>query len=270
MGNILRENDLSAFEKYRLKSVTGKSFNVANLMDKAFAIDFMRNLASSIGAPTERTAASIFIKRYAFIAVISLFAMTTGNKKMNLSLDNIEMEEAKRGIDWLPMISLKNPSIEEWNGQDRDEWRKGVYRDLFANNIYPIIEHFEKTFKVSKLILWENIAVYLFWLYETELSDNENPNVASDFYFLIKEAEGKLFGKYNLNPIHKYYSEKASQVEIRMRKTCCFTYQLGTKRCKTCPCTRNAEDGVCYDGESFCGVASRLDNINDIQQNEYL
>jgi ferric iron reductase protein FhuF len=269
MGNILTENDLSFLQKYRLKSETGQSFNVARLMNTSFALDFMSNLAYSIGSPSERAAASIFIKRYAFIAVISLFAMTTANKKLNLSLENIEMDEAERGKDWLPMISLKDPSIEEWNGRDRDEWRKGVYRDLFANNIYPIIEHFEKTFKVSRLILWENIAVYLFWLYETELSDNENPNAASDFNFLIKEAEGNLFGKYNLNPIHKYYSEKASQDEIRMRKTCCFTYQLGTKRCKTCPCTHNAGDGVCYAGESFCGAASR-DNINDIQQNEYL
>jgi ferric iron reductase protein FhuF len=254
MGNILAENDLSLLQKYRLQLETGLSFNVAKLLDTSFAFDFMRNLAYSIGSPSERAAASIFIKRYAFIAVISLFAMTTANKKLNLSLDNIEMEEAERGKDWLPMISLKDPSIEEWNGEDRNEWRKGVYRDLFAHNIYPIIEHFEKTFKVSKLILWENIAVYLFWLYETELNEIENPNVQSDFKFLIKEAEGNLFGNYHLNPIQKYYSVKHSQDEIRMRKTCCFTYQLGTKRCKTCPCTHIAKDGVCYDGESFCGA----------------
>jgi ferric iron reductase protein FhuF len=258
MGNILKENDLSFLQKYRLKSEMGKSFNVASLLDKAFAIDFMKKLSYLIGAPSERTAASIFIKRYAFIAVISLFAMTASNKKLNLSLDNIEMEEAERGKDWLPMISLKNSSTEEWNGVDRDEWRKGVYRDLFAHNIYPIIEHFEKTFKVSKLILWENIAVYLFWLYEKELSDNENPNVQNDFNFLIKEAEGNLFGKYHLNPIQKYFSEKIAQDEVRMRKTCCFTYQLGTKRCKTCPCSHIAKDGVCYNEESFCGAVRSI------------
>lgn len=254
MGNILKENDLSVLQKYRLKLETGKSFTVASLMDKAFAVDFMKKLAISIGSPSEKTAASIFIKRYAFIAVISLFAMTTANKKLNLSLDNIEMEEAERGTDWLPMISLKNPSIEEWDGFDRDEWRKGVYRDLFANNIYPLIEHFEKTFKVSKLILWENIAVYLFWLYETELKDSEYPNAQNDLNFLVKDAEGNLFGQYNLNPIQKYYSQKKSQDEIRIRKTCCFTYQLGSKRCKTCPCTYNTSNGVCVNGESVCGA----------------
>lgn len=254
MGNTLTKNDLSSLQKYRFKPLTGKSFNVANLMDKAFAIDFMKKLALSIGSPSEKAAASIFIKRYAFIAVISLFTMTTTNKKFNLSLDNIEMEEAERGTDWLPLISLKNPSIEDWNGQDRDEWRKSVYRDLFAHNIYPLIEHFEKTFKISKLILWENIAVYLFWLYETELKESEYQNVRSDFNYLIQEAEGNLFGDYHLNPIRRYYSKKNSEDEIRMRKTCCFTYQLGSKRCKTCPCTYNTNNGVCFDGESICGA----------------
>jgi ferric iron reductase protein FhuF len=254
MGNILKENDLSVLKKYRLTSETGRSFNVANLMDKSFALEFMRNLAYSIDSPSEKAAASIFIKRYAFIAVISLFAMTTANKKLDISLCNIEMEEAERGKDWLPMISLKNPSIEQWNGEDREEWRKGVYRDLFANNIYPLVEHFEKIFKVSKLILWENIAVYLFWLYETELKENKNPNVLNDFRFLTTEAEGNLFGNYHLNPIQKYYSEKNSPDEIRLRKTCCFTYQLGSKRCKTCPCTHITNDGVCFDGESICGA----------------
>lgn len=258
MGNTLKENDLSALHKYRLSSDTGKSFNVANLLDKRFVTDFMKNLAFSIAAPSERTAASIFIKRYAFIAVISLFAMSTSNKKMNLSLENIEMEEPERGKDWLPMISLKDSSIEEWNGKDRNEWRKGICRDLFANNLYPLIEYFEKTFKVSKLILWENIAVYLFWLYEAELKDSENPNVQDDFHFLIMEAEGNLFGRYNLNPIQKYYSEKNSIDEVRIRKTCCFTYQLGSKRCKTCPCTHITKDGVCYDGESFCGAVRSI------------
>jgi ferric iron reductase protein FhuF len=258
MANILKENDLSVLEKYRLTSETGRSFNVASLMDKSFALEFMRKLAYSIGSPSERAAASIFIKRYAFIAVISLFAMTTANKKLNLAIDNIEMEEAESGKEWLPMISLKDTSYQEWNGEDRDEWRKSIYRDLFADNIYLLVERFEKTFKVSKLILWENIAVYLFWLYETELKELNNPNVHSDFDFLIKEAEGNLFGDYHLNPIQKYYSVKPSQDEIRMRKTCCFTYQLGSKRCKTCPCTHITNDGVCFDGESICGAVQRI------------
>lgn len=261
MVNTLKKKDLTILEKYRLRTELAQPFNVADLMDKKFLTDFMKKLSYSIGAPSEKTAASIFIKRYAFIAVISLYAMTVIDKKMNVSLENIQMEEAERGKDWLPLIALKDQTFEEWNGEDREEWRKNIFRDLFANNIYPLIEIFEKTFNISRLILWENIAVYLFWLYETELKDL--PIALEDFSYLIIEAEGKLFGRYNHNPLQKYYTEKrlieSVEEEVRIRKTCCFTYQLESspKRCKTCPCTHIAKDGGCFDGESiYCSVRS--------------
>lgn len=258
MVNLLQDHDLAVLQKYRIRNKISKAFNVADLLDQKFLIDFMKKLSHSIGAPAEKTAASIFIKRYAFIAVAAMYSMTVNNKKINFLLDNVEMEEAERGKDWLPMISLKNQTFEEWNGENRGEWRKSVYRELFAQNIYPLIVQMEKTFNISKLILWENIAVYLFWLYETELKDA--PNAIDDFRFLIKEAEGKLFGRYNHNPIQKYYTKKRFieqfQDEIRIRKTCCFTYQLEScsKRCKTCPCTHIAKDGGCFDGESICSA----------------
>ncbi|MGX6445391.1 IucA/IucC family C-terminal-domain containing protein [Neobacillus sp. K501] len=250
------EKELTILEKYRLRTEVTRAFNVADLMDKKYLLDFMKRLSYAIGAPSEKTAASIFIKRYAFIAVISLYTMTVNDKKVNVSLRNIQMEEAVQGKNWLPLISLKDQNYEQWNGENRQEWRDSVYRDLFANNIYPLIEMFERTFKVSKLILWENIAVYLFWLYETELKDL--PIALEDFRFLIFEAEGNLFGRYQHNPFQNYYTEKrfidSVQEEVRIRKTCCFTYQLDSKpkRCKTCPCTHFDKNGGCFDGESIC------------------
>lgn len=260
MVNILKESDIVEFKKYRLHSNSENSFKIADLLDKNYLEDFIKSLAYTLGAPSEKTAASIFIKRYAFIAVISLYAMTVGNQKINLAIDNIEMEKAERGKDWLPKLSLRDRTVEEWNGKDRAEWRKTVYRDLFANNIYPLIVQLEKTCNISRLILWENISVYLFWLYETELKDSKNPNVGSDFRFLIIEADGELFGRYHLNPLQKYYTEKKFleeyQEEVRVRKTCCFSYQLQSspKRCKTCPCTHLAKEGRCHDGESICSA----------------
>jgi ferric iron reductase protein FhuF len=258
MGNTLMEKELTILEKYRLRAEGTRAFNVADLMDKTYLLDFMKRLSYAIGAPSEKTAASIFMKRYAFISVISLYMMTVNNKKVNLSLKNIQMEEAIRGKDWLPLISLKDQTFEEWNGENRQEWRNSVYRDLFAYNINPLIEMFETTYKISKQILWENIAVYLFWLYEKEL--NTVPTASEDFRFLIIEAEGNLFGHYKHNPLQKYYTEKrfidSVQEEVRIRKTCCFTYQLESKpkRCKTCPCTHIAKNGGCFDGESVCSA----------------
>ncbi|MEW9051808.1 MAG: IucA/IucC family C-terminal-domain containing protein [Neobacillus sp.] len=264
MANILKDHDVTLLEKYRLSSEITDSFDVADLLEESYLKKFMSQLADAIGAPTEKTAASIFIKRYAFIAVISLFSMSVKNIKMNVVIGNIEMEKPEQGKDWLPMLKLKSPSIEEWTGEDREKWRNTVYQELFAKNLFPLIDQFEKTFNLSRLILWENIAVYLFWLYETELKDHHHSNIKEDFLFLVSEAEGRLFGPYNNNPLKKYYSGKQYveefQEEVRIRKTCCFTYQLESRpsRCKTCPCTHIAKEGVCFDGESICTTVRSL------------
>lgn len=260
MANLLTSIEIQLLQKYRLSERLVNSFNVVDLQDDWFLRKFIKNLAETIGAPTEKIAASIFIKRYAFLAVISLYAMTAWNKKVNVSLENVSMENVDYGKEtWLPLFSLKDVTFEDWNGQNRDRWRKTILEDLFAKNIYPIIEKLEKTFHISKLILWENIAVYLFWLYENELKDSANENIEKDFRYLVLEAEGPLFGRYNLNPLHKYFGEKTYleewEEEIRIRKTCCFSYQLPAgKRCKTCPCALVAKDGRCHDGESICAA----------------
>lgn len=224
----------------------------------------MTDLSKTIGAPSEKIAASIFIKRYAFLAVISLYAMTAWNKKLDVSLDKVRMEPASKLENWLPAFYLKDLAVDEWDsGEARSEWRKGVVKELFAKNIYPLITLFEKTFGISKLILLENIAIYIFWLYESQLK--EYKNAVEDFSFLIFEAEGSLFGRYKLNPLQKYYVEKIyldeQAEEVRIRKTCCFTYQLegSSKRCKTCPCSLNVKNGRCQeDGEGFCSAVRGL------------
>ncbi|MGG1676908.1 siderophore-iron reductase FhuF [Neobacillus sp. NRS-1170] len=254
MAKLLTKTGL---QKYRLAANLKNSFNVADLLEEQYLKLFIANLADSIGAPNEKAAASIFIKRYAFVAVLSLYAMSVWNKKINVSLSNIEMESPEKGNDWLPSFLLMDEKEQDWNGNARAEWRKDIINELFAKNIFPIIDKLEKTFGISKLILWENIAVYIFWLYESELKDSKNSSVQSDFRYLIFEAEGALFGRYKGNPLQKYYAEKIDNV--RMRKTCCFSYQLAAgKRCKTCPCLQITKDGRCQDGESICSTIRSL------------
>ncbi|MCJ8008182.1 (2Fe-2S)-binding protein [Lederbergia wuyishanensis] len=261
MASVLQDNELLLLKKYRYDVKQGNSFCIEKLLDESFLQDFMKNLTLAIGAPTKKAAASIFIKRYAFLAVISLYAMTVWNKKINISLDNVNMEAPERGQNWLPKFSLKNITVQEWDtSEPRIQWRNLVSKELFSNNIYPIISQLGKNAGISNFILWENISVYLFWLYEIELKDYKSENVIDDFHYLIVEASGQLFGDYKENPLQKFYVEKTyledQDEELRIRKTCCFSYQTaeGT-RCKTCPCTRIAKNGRCYDKASECKVA---------------
>ncbi|MBO0958956.1 siderophore-iron reductase FhuF [Neobacillus sp. MM2021_6] len=264
MANPMTDQERIQLKKYRFQASLNDSVSVAKLLDESFLKDYLKKLAETLGAPNEKVAASIFIKRYAFIAVMALYAMTAWNKKLNVSLENVEMELPIQGENWLPSLTLMDSAVEELDAsENRSEWRDRILKDLFAKNIYPIIAQMEKTVRISKLILWENIAIYIFWLYESEWKDSENANVRDDFRYLLLEAEGQLFGDYHLNPLHKYFTEKTyveeRDEEIRIRKTCCFTYQLPAgKRCKTCPCTHLAKDGRCHDGESICGAVQRF------------
>ncbi len=260
MVKVLMDQEITILQKYRFCTDLKKSFDIIDLLDDQFLMKFMKNLADVIKAPSEKAAASIFIKRYSFVAVMSLYAMSVWNKKIDISLDKLKMELPEKDKEWLPLFSLKEVYIEDWKGTNRTGWRRRVFHDLFAENICLLIEKFEKTFHISSLVLWENIAVYLFWLYETELKDIVNNQISEDFRYLILEAEGQLFGRYNENPLQKYFSEKTYASdrgeEVRVRKTCCFNYQLqgSLMRCKTCPCTYKVKGGRCLDGENFCSA----------------
>ena len=238
----LMDHEIAELHKYRFRAALINSFKVADLLDEKYLKWFMENLTIIIQAPSEKISASIFIKRYAFVMVASLYAMTVWNKKVDLSLDKLSMEIPEQGKDWLPSFSLQEIIIQDWNGNDRTEWMKMVYQGLFAENINLLIEKFEKTLNISRLIMWENIVVYLFWLYEKELKHIAIDHITEDFHFLIFEAEGNLFGQYKGNPLQKYFSEKTYVAdldeELRVRKTCCFNYQLqkASKHCKICPC----------------------------------
>jgi len=256
MVSVLQDDELLQLKKYRYDVKQGNSFCIEKLLDESFLKDFMKNLSMAIGSPTEKAAASIFIKRYAFLAVITLYAMTVWNKKINFSLDNVNMEAPEHGQNWLPKFSLSDMTVQDWDTSvPRLQWRDLVLKELFSNNISPIISKLGKNARISSFILWENISVYLFWLYEIELKDYNSENAIDDFHYLIVEASGQLFGDYKENPLQKFYVKKTyledQDVEIRIRKTCCFSYQTaeGT-RCKTCPCTHIANNGRCYDRAS--------------------
>jgi len=262
MVNKVRAEELAHLQKYRFKPNLTNSLNVIELLDDVFLQDFLKKLANIIGAPNEKTAASMFIKRYAFVAVMSLYTMTAWNKKLDVSLENLKMEAPEPGKTWLPSISLVDDTLQDWNGENRHKWREEIVSNLFAANIDIMINKLANIAGISRLILWENIAVYLFWLYETELKAHKSSNVFDDFTFLLFEGEGPLFGACNLNPLQRFYGGKPNMVkwdnEVRIRNTCCFSYQLQAgKRCKTCPCTQIAMDGRCQNGEGiYCSVRS--------------
>jgi ferric iron reductase protein FhuF len=242
------------------------TIEVSDLLSEEL-ISYTQKVKIGIGAPNEKVAASMIIKRYAFLAAMAMFTMSHSDRKLNITPNNVTLVSHYEDGHWLPKFYLKDLRFQEM-GEHRELKREQYLKDLFANHITILINQLSVSTKISKLILWENIAVYLFWLYENVLNTNEERKdiLEEDFLYLFYEAPGDVFGEYKYNPLTKFDSAKVYQIaidkHIRFRKTCCFSYQLDgkQKRCATCPCFQIGEGGTCQSEQSFC---STIRSVNE-------
>lgn len=243
--------------------------SASSLLDPERLEAFISELKTTFRTDYDKVAASIFIKRYAFLAVISLYSMSAWNKKLNLDPDNIFIEPPSGDAKWLPKFYFASTEMEEGQsgGTSGDRWpfpkekafQVEVLSGLFAGHLNPLVNRLARMTGVSKLILWENIAVYIMWLYETVLEYDR------ELDFIFNEAGGELFGSYHSNPLKKFYTGKTYVDDldemVRIRQTCCFSYLTGEKaaRCKTCPCRKLEMEGKCSNGpENVCDAVRSI------------
>ncbi|WP_449537475.1 IucA/IucC family C-terminal-domain containing protein [Ferdinandcohnia sp. Marseille-Q9671] len=249
MSNLLIEEmeQLKEFRFSEHRFQSRLSIPVIELFDDKKMNRYLANVGQKIDAPDERVAGSMFMKRYGFFAVLNLYAMTILNKRLNVSLANISLEtnDQEELWYWNPKFYFKDISATDAPTASREKWRKETIRALFHENIHEVLLLLANQTELSKKVLWENIAIYVYWLYESVLSkpqfEENRQAIQEDFDFLVKKADGNLFGQIAFNPLTRYYGRKVYQPEydqhIRTRKTCCLYYKT-TKtedRCKTCP-----------------------------------
>lgn len=249
MANRLNAQEIATLKKMRLTDTFEPSALSIQmdlfLQDHRVFSQYLEGLKKEIGAPNNKVAASIFMKRCAFLAVLSLYAMTALNKRLNIDFENVAIVSSEQDGHWLPTFYLSELSYVEADPSNREQWRAETVRQVFADNLFPIMNRLNVETKISKFILWENIAVYIFWLYETVLGHDKDATVKAqaslDFQYLVSQAPGELFGRYQQNPLSRYYTVpifiKMYDSEVRVRRTCCFSCELekSPKRCKTCP-----------------------------------
>lgn len=242
-----RAEEIKELMKYRFgltKTNSPLSINMAQFFQDDIT-DYMQKLKSKIEAASDTVAASIFSKRYAFFAVITLYAMSVYNKGIIIkNMENISVETDDDDQNWLPTIYLKDFDIISVQ-RNRGSWRNQIIENLFKQNLYLVCSKLYETTKLSKLVFWENIAVYIFWMYEKLLADpafeEQRETIKDDFTYVIHEAEGALFGPYQQNPLTQFYRPKTFipvlHTETRFRKTCCLSFlSLKGTKCTSCPC----------------------------------
>ncbi|WP_108670625.1 IucA/IucC family C-terminal-domain containing protein [Peribacillus acanthi] len=243
---MLSEQELTLLVKLRL-SIAASSLNEeSRLSSKALTDSIDQSLElikEKIGTDEDKVAASLLIKRYAFLPVIGLVMMSAFNKKLDYSLENVSLLDYTESGLWLPQFTFDTMEVKDLS-KNREEWRRLILSELFNQHIYKVMNVLSKRTKISKLILWENVAVYLFWIYDM-LQDlyKDSPikeRITDDFLFILSDEAALLYGNYHSNPIKRYYYEKTKvhidEEPIRIRMTCCLSNRLPNKAsCKTCP-----------------------------------
>ncbi|WP_428910516.1 IucA/IucC family C-terminal-domain containing protein [Niallia sp. Krafla_26] len=247
MFEVITEDEIQQLKPFRFttkEDFSHLSIPVIDLLDDRTLLNYLEKIGVRIGSPSLKVTASIFIKRYAFLAAIYLYSISSWNKKIDISFTHIKLQTDEAANGWIPTFYFDHTKL-EWARDERYEWREEAIQAFFAKHVDPLVVQLSRLTKLSKLVLWENIAIYIFWLYESILLKSDSEEVRErakkDFHYLVKEAPGNLFGDYDENPIKRYFVPKRYighlKEEVRVRETCCFSYLLESspKRCKTCP-----------------------------------
>ncbi|RAL27086.1 IucA/IucC family C-terminal-domain containing protein [Thermoflavimicrobium daqui] len=204
---------------------------------------YLNHLTKVLDFPSLQVAASQLSKRYAYMVVLPvLFSMSVWNKGLMMKADHCFIEPDWKADRWMPRLRLESGLTSNIEGE-REVWRDRLIQELFAENITRVWHTLTLVTRVPLSTLWENTAIYIFWLYEEKIKDFDNhtrQRANADLQYLIHAASPRLFGEAQ-NPLKKFDSPKTYVIDedsyIRIRQTCCLYYQthiLGTC-CKSCP-----------------------------------
>ncbi|WPP43514.1 IucA/IucC family C-terminal-domain containing protein [Paenibacillus hunanensis] len=247
----LDEHELDMLQQsYRLATSPSEhrelSINCKDLLDPELAMPFLQKVGAFWETDSMTATVSLFAKRYAYLTIAAgLYAMSRYNKGLDLSLANSSLESYLQGEAWLPKALLVNQETSSPSAGRRDEWRDEIVQQMFAGNLAPVWAALSKMAGVSQAVLWENTAIYVYWLYENQFADGaseeERQQIEADYRYLVHEAPAHLFAQRS-NPLKKFDSPKrttaVSDTPIRVRKTCCLYYLAADEPddyCPTCP-----------------------------------
>ncbi|MFE3891284.1 IucA/IucC family C-terminal-domain containing protein [Priestia sp. YIM B13446] len=252
MLNKKEQSELA--EKFRctFKDNSLYRLSTSSCMDESTLRMQLLWIQQTMEADNLRAAASMLAKRYSFVVVAALYSFIVFQKKINASTKNVSLHTEDAETMWLPKVFISETETKEVTEDNQKVLLDELLDELFAHHIEPIWSSLHKVTKISKLTLWENVAVYIHWLYDLLLANEEieNVQVQKNLRYVLEEAEGHHFGPYHHNPLSRYSSPppyvKKQKQEIRVRQTCCLSYQTGAKEtyCQTCPVICKPKKGV--------------------------
>lgn len=241
------ELNVSALESvFRIHIVSEQDlrlqFSAASMLNKEEGKRFLREIGSDLQSPSHVVTASLFFKRFLALLSGGLYTMSHHSLELNISLPNVTLRGEST---WkLPSFHLQEAGFWRPDPADREYWREQVAQRMFRDTVKPLITALASYSGIHANVLWSHTAYIVHYYYDNWTSSAETTElgeqIASDFHFLTREAEPKLFGLRDRNPLNTNFTviQHPSEADhpILIRKTCCLQYRLqGGKCCYTCP-----------------------------------
>lgn len=227
---------------FRLLQEKCEGVSLAQLKDPALLPHFLEAVKKELGTESTLAAASQLIKRVGYLAVVPpLYAAAVFGKAIEMDFGRCFLVQHRQGDLWVPQLFIEDPTAAELGGEERPV-RYGLFAQRLFSGLAEVVHAVSAAALVPRSILWENVAVYVYWIYESRLMEESDPGVRlqskRDFDFILQELPASVFGE-RVNPLQKFYTEKVAVPRtgeaVRIRQTCCFAYETGKSFCKTCP-----------------------------------
>lgn len=249
-------NDIARLLPGEIEVLASFGLKVPPTMDDIFAhdsvlllndeqcLETLNKIMPKLGAPDLKVTASLVIKRIAFLVLApALYSMTVYSKGLDLSIKNSVFEYHLKDRLWQSGMPIKSFDV-SYARYDRDVWRNDVLEKSFSGHLTLLVNQFYHVTKVPKRILWENVAVRVFSIFERrifpQVTGKAKEMAQQDLAFIVDPDTRHIFA-LDENPLTRYYRTKravsGSDELIRVRRTCCFYYKATepAEYCSTCP-----------------------------------
>ena len=234
----------STFRLRQGEQADSRSLLARDWLDDKRCAMLLCDLAPIIGAPDSAITASLLVKRLAFLATGNvLYAMTVFNQGLRLSPDNTHLEYAHDNGLWTSSLPVEDIEFVACPPEGREAWREAIVSALFAGFFAPLCRTLSRVSGLPVAVLWENIAVRVYSLYEGRmngLAPQAESRSSSDFAWLTEQASPALFGLES-NPLKRFRRPLKKRADgqgfRRFRRTCCFYYKASkpVEYCLNCP-----------------------------------
>lgn len=232
----------SHFKLHTRDEADARSLLASALLDDDACREMLTKIMPLIGAPDLAISASLFIKRQAFLTTGNvLYAMSVFDKGLILPPSECRLEYAHDQGLWTSSLPA-NPIESMAPTIGREAWREKIVGALFKDLLAPILESLSRVSTIPMQILWENVAVRVYSLYQGRMDDldpQQEQRRQQDYLWLLEQADPAVFG-LPWNPLKRFnrpLKQTANGKNVRFRRTCCFYYKAvnGTEYCHNCP-----------------------------------